>query len=72
MRLDALDQQIKVIKEQIETTKEEVVKKIDIAQFNIISAQLKDPVTQRESLSKEYDKHRQNRVGLKNSRRESY
>jgi len=56
-QLGAMDVEIKKIKGQLETTKEEVKKEIDIAQFNIISAQLKDPVTRIETLSDEYQKH---------------
>jgi hypothetical protein len=56
-QLGTMDLEIKKIKGQLETTKEEVKKEIDVAQFNIISAQLKDPVTRIETLSDEYQKH---------------
>lgn len=53
-RLDSFDRKIAGLNEQIGKTKLELSKSIQIAQFNTISAQLREPVTTIEALHKEY------------------
>jgi hypothetical protein len=65
-RLDAFDRQLSGLSDKIDKTKLELSKSIHIAQFNLISAQLREPVSTIEGLHKEYKDKWTNKEWIKN------